>query len=111
MNLLKQNPCRKCPHSIELKGKRHPRYNSVCGECEEIVKHRNYLKTQRKFIEGEKIKSIEELLKQEWVMWFHTTKHISVFKNMQLKSVLKFLDNGAFHYAIKKCGGNSNGEK
>lgn len=104
---MRQNPCRKCPHSMELKGKRYPKYDSVCGECEDIVKHREYLKSQRKYIKGERITSIEELLKQEWVMWYNTTKHISVFKNMQLNGVLKFLERGAFHYAIKKEEANT----
>ena len=65
-------------------------------------KHREYLLSQRKFAEGEQITSIEELLKQEWVMWYHSTKHIEVFKNMQLNLVLKFLKNGAFRKAIRK---------
>lgn len=37
-----------------------------------------------------------------WVMWYHSTKHIEVFKNMQLNIVLKFLKNGAFKKAIRK---------
>ena len=62
----------------------------------------NYLHTQRKFTEGVPITTLEELLKQEWVMWHHSTKHIEVFKSMQLRIVLKFLERGAFKEAIRK---------
>lgn len=92
-------------HAIEenLNGKHCSRYSSEeCAKCENIQKHREYLLSQRKFAEGEQITSIEELLKQEWVMWYHSTKHIEVFKNMQLNLVLKFLKNGAFKKAIRK---------
>ena len=61
-----------------------------------------YLKRNRKFEEGEQITSLEELLKQKWVMWYHNTRHIEVIKNAQLSTVLKWLDNGAFHKAIRK---------
>ena len=61
-----------------------------------------YLKNNRKFEEGEPITSLEELLKQEWVMWYHSAKHIEVIKHNQLSTVLKWLDNGAFHKAIRK---------
>mgnify|MGYP003255080412 FL=1 len=61
-----------------------------------------YLKKNRKFEEGEPITSLEELLKQEWVMWYHNTKHIEVIKHTQLSTVLEWLDNGAFHKAIRK---------
>lgn len=89
--------------SVNLNGKHCSRYSSEeCAKCENIQKHREYLLSQRKFAEGEQITSIEELLKQEWVMWYHSTKHIEVFKNMQLNLVLKFLKNGAFRKAIRK---------
>lgn len=35
-------------------------------------------------------------------MWYHNTKHIEVIKHTQLSTVLKWLDNGAFHKAIRK---------
>ena len=46
--------------------------------------------------------SLEELLKQKWVMWYHNTRHIEVIKHAQLSTVLKWLGNGAFHKAIRK---------
>ena len=48
------------------------------------------------------ITSMDELLKQEWVMWYHNTKHIEVFRHMQLWIVLKWIGMGAFHKAIRK---------
>ena len=100
--MLKQNPCRYCALAYEYKGKHTPSYNEKCGECTNRRKHLNYLHTQRQFTEGLPITSLEELLNQEWVMWYHSTKHIEVFKSMQLRIVLKFLEIGAFKTAIRK---------
>lgn len=100
---MRINPCRYCTLSVNLNGKHRSRCSSEeCIKCENIKKHREYLLNQRKFAEGEQIISIDELLKQEWVMWYHSTKHIEIFKNMQLNLVLKFLKNGAFRKAIRK---------
>lgn len=99
---MKQNPCRYCALSTEYKGRHSPSWKKECGECEPYQKHKEYLQSQRKFTEGEQITTIEELLKQEWVMWYHVTKHIEVFKHIQLKAVLNWLEHGAFHRAIKK---------
>lgn len=100
---MKANPCRYCALSSKLNGKHYPKYNAKeCVECENIKKHKQYLLSQRKFVEGEPITTIDELLQQEWVMWYHSTRHIEVFKNMQLNLVLKFLERGAFRKAIRK---------
>lgn len=99
---MKQNPCRYCALSSEYKGKRHHGYSPECVGCENRRQHKEYLKSQRQFVEGEVITSMDELLKQEWVMWYHNTKHIEVFKHMQLWIVLKWIEMGAFHKAIRK---------
>lgn len=99
---MKQNPCRYCALSFEYKG-RHSRSGcQKCTKCEKFKKHKEYLQSQRKFIEGELITSIEELLQQEWVMWYHTTRHIEVIKHAQLATVLTWLERGAFRKAIRK---------
>lgn len=67
-----------------------------------MKEHRQYLLSKRKFIEGKPITTLEELLKQEWVMWFHTTRHIEVIKHVQLSTVLVWLKRGVIHEAIKK---------
>ena len=100
--MLKQNPCRYCALSMEYKGKHIPSWNEKCKDCTNHRQHLNYLHTQRKFTEGSLITSFEELLKQEWVMRYHQTKHIEVFKSMPIRVVLKFLENGAFRKAIRK---------
>lgn len=100
---MKQNPCRYCSSSVEVNGKHYPSYISEkCCECDYRKQHLEYLKKNRKFEEGEPITSLEELLKQEWVMLYHNTKHIEVIKHTQLSIVLKRLGNGDFHKAIRK---------
>lgn len=105
-DFMKQNPCRYCSSSFKYKGIHSPGIDDCCGKCEHYKKHKEYLLSQRKFQEGEPIKTMEDLLKEEWVMWYHRTKHIEVFKHMQLSNVLRFLENGAFHKAIKKVEEN-----
>lgn len=99
---MKQNPCRYCALSFEYKGRHTSGGGQKCAECENFKKHKEYLHTQRKFIEGEPITRLEELLKQEWVMWYHTTRHIEVIKHAQLATVLTWLERGAFRKAIRK---------
>lgn len=60
------------------------------------------MQSQRKFVEGELITSLDELLKQDWVMWYHNTKHIEVIKHTQFATVLHWLEIGAFRKAIRK---------
>ena len=95
---MRQNPCRYCSSSVDIKGKHFASFSEKCWECD----YMEYLKKNRKFEEGEPITSLEELLKQEWVMLYHSTKHIEVIKHTQLSTVLKWLENGAFHKAIRK---------
>lgn len=99
---MKQNPCRYCALSLKINGKHSPTYQSACTECENLKSHKDYLQSQRKFIEGEPITSLDELLQQKWVMWYHNTKHIEVIKHTQLATVLHWLERGAFHKAVRK---------
>ena len=99
---MKQNPCRFCALSTEVFGKHYSSHLEQCRECENLKKHREYLKAHRKFVEGEPITDLTELLQQEWVMWYHRTKHIEVFKSMQIRIVLRWLEMGAFRKAIRK---------
>lgn len=66
------------------------------------MKHVEYLESKRKFEDGEPITSLEELLEQEYVMWFHRTKHIEVIKHAQLSTVLVWLEMGAIRKAVRK---------
>lgn len=102
MVTIRQNPCRYCAKSFENRGRHSPSYSIECGNCENIKAHRQYLESKRKFVEGDLITSLAELLEQEWVMWYHSTKHIETFKSMPVRTVLIFLDNGAFRKAVRK---------
>lgn len=99
---MKQNPCRYCALSTEIFGKHYSSHLEQCRDCENLKKHKEYLKAHRKFVEGELITDLTELLQQEWVMWYHQTKHIEVFKSMQIRIVLRWLEIGAFRKAIRK---------
>ena len=99
---MKQNPCRYCALAVENNGKHYPKWSAECMDCKNHIKHKEYLKARRKFIEGEPITDLTELLQQEWVMWYHQTKHIEVFKSMPLRGVLRWLEIGAFRKAIRK---------
>ena len=99
---MKQNPCIYCALSTEVYGKYCSSHLEQCRDCENLKKHKEYLKAHRKFIEGEPITDLSELLEQEWVMWYHQTKHIEVFKSMQIRIVLRWLEMGAFRKAIRK---------
>lgn len=83
-------------------GRHSPSWDGKCAECESIKKHREYLESQRKFVEGEPITTLEELLKQEWVMWYHQSKHIEAIKSTSIRIVLEWIEIGAFHKAIRK---------
>lgn len=98
---MKQNPCRYCALSYEYKWKHYPG-SKECGHCENIKKHEEYLKNQRKFEIGKPIKTLDELLEQEWVMWGNRTTHIEVIKSLQLRFVLRLLENNSIRKAIRK---------
>ncbi|WP_367567270.1 hypothetical protein [Lacrimispora sp.] len=100
---MKQNPCRYCALSWENKGRHLPsQFDQHCAECENIKKHKEYLKSKRLFKEGAPITSLDELLKQEWVMWYHQTRHIEVIRHAQLATIMNWLNRGAFHMAVRK---------
>ena len=66
------------------------------------MKHVEYLKSKSKFEAGEPITSLEELLEQEYIMWFGLTKHIEVIKQAQLSRILMWLEMGAIRKAVRK---------
>ena len=65
---MKQNPCSSCALGAEYKGRHFPSHKVECTECESLKKHKEYLKEHRKYVEGEPIASLEQLLQWEWVM-------------------------------------------
>lgn len=101
---MKSNPCRRCEKAFVWKNRHMPSFSKEdCKKCEKIKSHKKYLESKRKYIAGDLITSIDELLEQkEWVMWGDGIKHISVIKNLQLNTVIRFIGLGYFRKAIKK---------
>lgn len=67
-----------------------------------MKKHREELDKRRMFSQGDKITSLEELLKETWVICYGRTWHIKALMNMQLRCVLGWLETGHICKAIKK---------
>lgn len=99
---MRQNPCRYCAAAIEYKGRHYPSFTVECRLCENRKAHDKYLESKRQFEAGEPIRTISELLDQEWVIWHGYTKHIEMFRSMPVRTVERFLKNGAFQKAIRK---------
>lgn len=102
---MKQNPCRYCALANEHKGRHLPRFwDEKCAKCEYNKKHKEYLKSQRKFEIGEPIKDLCELMKQNYVFigFSDIPKHIEVIKSWQFRIVMKTLEAGHFYKAIRK---------
>lgn len=103
---MKSNPCRRCDKAFVWNNRHMPHtygeYAEECRNCENRKAHSEYLESQRKYEKGEPITSLDELLKQEWVMWGDGIKHISVIKNLQLNTVIRFIELGYFRKAVKK---------
>lgn len=99
---MRQNPCRYCAVSMLYKGGHGPTWTPECRNCEKRKKHQEYLQKKRKFEKGEVITSVEDLLKQEWVMLGESTRHIEVLKSMPLRVVLMFLNGNKIYKAMRK---------
>ena len=67
-----------------------------------LKKHREELDKRRMFSQGEKITSLEELLKETWVICYGRTWHIKALMNLQLRCVLGCLEAGHICKAIRK---------
>lgn len=108
---MKQNPCRYCALSYEHRGRHYQSYKPQCSECENIKSHMEYLKSQRKYEIGDKINSLDDLLKQKFVYLGKSNRpmHIEAVKSFQLRSVLQCLERGSFYVAVKKESEESNG--
>ena len=67
-----------------------------------LEKHQEELEKRRKFIKGEKITSLEELLNETWVICGIRTMHIKAVMNWQMWMVLRAIEEGCFYKAIRK---------
>lgn len=99
---MTKNPCRECELAFEYKGRKMSAYKEECIKCEKLIKHKKYLESKRKFTKGEQIKSLDELFKEDWVIWNDSTRSTKVFQNMFVKTVKLFVDNGSFYKAIRR---------
>lgn len=67
-----------------------------------IEEHREELQKRRMFTQGEPITTLDDLLKETWVIWYGRTMHIKAVLNRQTRLVLDDLKNGRIYKAIKK---------
>ena len=105
---LSRNPCRFCVLAYEYNGRHIPSFTNVeCQTCKNKEDHRAYLESKRMFTPEKPITTMEELLKQTWVIWHGSTKHIEMFRSMPVRTVEMFLNNGAFRKAIRKENDNA----
>lgn len=73
-----------------------------CQDCEKMKRYNASLERKRKFKSGDTINSLDELLAQEWVMSNDRPKHIKAVTNMQLATVLMWIERKYFRKAIRK---------
>ena len=98
-----RNPCRYCINGTKsLNGKHYPGRNCFNSICDNRKEYKEYLHSKRQFEAGDSIATLEELLQQEWVMWYGATKHIEMFRSWPIRTVEMFLRRGAFKKAIRK---------
>ncbi len=103
---MKKPDCKQCLHDRFVP--QNPNYyepRSIfadCDKCSRMEKYQESLEKNRLFTEGETITSMNVLLEQEWVLVSGRGKHIKAIRNMQLETVLRWLNNGFFKIAIRK---------
>ena len=99
---MRKNPCRVCEFSYHYKNRCYPSFKESCRNCEKRKLYEECVKQARKYVAGEPIRSLDELLSQTWVMLNGMTRHIEVVKCNQLNTILKWLDTGFICKAIRK---------
>ena len=60
--------------------------------------------SKRKYRKGEKIASLDELAKQEFVYFFDKITHRGWFKSWQFSLAERYIARGCLYYAIKNEG-------
>jgi hypothetical protein len=55
---------------------------------------------KKKFKKGKPIRSLDELIKQNWVMWGDSPRHMGFIGSMQMRTVDRLMQLGYFSYAI-----------
>ena len=62
-------------------------------------------KYQRKYRKGDKITSLDELVKQEFVYFFDKITHCEWFKSWQFRLAQRYIERGLLYYA-ERIGGD-----
>mgnify|MGYP005894127827 CR=1 FL=1 len=101
---MSKNPCTNCNNAFEYYSRHFPNRRTCreCKCCEKRSHYEEYLKSRRKYEVGDPIKNIDELLKQDVVMFCGRTKNIAFIKNFQLQFILNCLSTGRICKAVKK---------
>lgn len=55
---------------------------------------------KKKYAKGNTITSLDELMKQKWVMWGDSPRHMGFVGSMQMRTVQRLMGLGYFSYAI-----------
>ena len=55
---------------------------------------------KKKFKKGKPIQSLDELIKQNWVMWGDSPRHMGFVGSMRMRTVNRLMQLGYFSYAI-----------
>ena len=66
---------------------------------------------KRKYRKGEKITSLDELVKQEFIYFFDKITHNGWFMFWQFRMTKRFLDRGFLYYAERIKEGETDGTK
>lgn len=56
---------------------------------------------KRKFVKGDQITSLDELVKQEWIYVFDKITHNGWFMSWQFRMAKTYIDRGCLFYARK----------
>ena len=99
---MRPNPCYDCDKSVVWQNRHYTKHMSFCKSCKKRMKYEADLQSKRKYEAGDPIVSLDELIKQKWVIWNGSTKNIEIVKSLQLRTVLQLLERGMFKKAIRK---------
>lgn len=55
---------------------------------------------KKQYAKGDAITSLDELMKQKWVMWGDRPRHMGFVGSMQMRTVHRLMGLGYFSYAI-----------
>lgn len=107
MNLIAERKCSVCHKPKPIYEKWLLKQKSyICDDClfdrNKLSEHFEKLEKKRKYKKGDRVTSIDELLKQEFVYWNNKITHKGWFGSWQLRMTANAIKNGSIYKAIKK---------